>query len=259
MRKIILSNQKNIRDLGGLIGFEGKKVKSGRLYRGGVLSSHIVNEEDIKIIDSLHLTDIIDFRSEIEFANRHDYPFEGVTFHNFVAMINDIKKDDNKHEDSNLLWFLKDDLDGFKHMYEIYPKITVDPVGIAAYQKFFELLVSKDDGVFYFHCSQGKDRAGLAAYFLEMALGVSKEQAFEDYMMSNEAMEIRLARLKKMVENEPFYNEKYSKAMDEVFAVDPRYLNHALEVIEETFGSMDNYLRNVLKIDIEKLRKLYLE
>lgn len=257
MRKIILSHQKNIRDLGGLIGFEGKKVKKGRLYRGGHLFK--VNKRDIKKIDSLHLTDIIDFRSETEFENRHDYPFEGVTFHNYVAMINDIKKDDNKSEDSNLLWFLKEDLDGFKHMYNIYPKITVDPAGIEAFHKFFELLVSKEDGVFYFHCSQGKDRAGLAAYFLEMALGVSKEQAFEDYMLTNEAMKIRIKGLKKEVKNESYYNKEYEKAIDEVFAVDPRYLNHALEVIDETFGSMDNYLRNVIKVDIEKLRKIYLE
>ena len=257
MRKIILSHQKNIRDLGGLKGYKGKKVKPGRLFRGGFLGR--VNEEDIEIINSLHLTDIIDFRSEHEFLNRPDYPFEGVAFHNCVTLINDIKKDNNATEDSNLLWFLEDDLDGFKHMYNIYPKVAVDPAGIKGYKEFFKLLVSKDDGVFYFHCSQGKDRAGLAAYFLEMALGVSKEDALNDYLLTNEAMEIRIKNLKEMEKSKPYYNKQYEKALDEVFAVDPRYLNHAIEVIEETFGSMDNYLVNILEIDIKRLRKLYLE
>ena len=257
MRKIILTHQKNIRDLGGLVGYKGKKVKSGRIYRGGFLGR--VTPEDVEVINSLHLTDIVDFRSTTEFINRPDYPFEGVTFHNYVAMINDIKKSNNKTEDSNLLWFIEEGDNGFEHMYKIYPKICVDPAGIEAFRKFYALLVSKEDGVFYFHCSQGKDRAGLAAYFLEMALGVSKEDALEDYLLTNEAMEIRIKNLKEQVKNQPYYNERYEKSLEEVFSVDARYLNHALEVIEETYGSMDNYLVNVLKIDIEKLRKIYLE
>ena len=43
MRKIPLSFQKNIRDLGGLTTNKGLKVKSGVLYRGGFLGK--VNEE----------------------------------------------------------------------------------------------------------------------------------------------------------------------------------------------------------------------
>lgn len=257
MRKIILAHQKNIRDLGGLVGYKGKKVKYGRLYRGGFLG--IVTAEDIEVINSLHLTDIVDFRSEHEFENRPDYPFEGVTFHNYVAMINDVKKDNNKTEDSNLLWFIEEGDDGFEHMYKIYPKICIEPAGIEAFKKFFKLLVSKKDGVFYFHCSQGKDRAGLAAYFLEIALGVSKEDALNDYFLTNEAMEIRIKNLKEQVKNEHFYNKKYEKSLEEVFSVDIRYLNHALEVIEETYGSVDNYLVNILEIDIKRLRKIYLE
>ena len=257
MRKIVLTHQKNIRDLGGMTGFQGKKVKSGRLYRGGFLGR--VTEEDVKVIDSLHLTDIIDFRGEGEFVNRPDYPFEGVEFHNFVAMENDVKKEDSKTEDSNLLWFLNGSTDGFMHMYNIYPKICLAPAGAKAFRQFFELLVSKNDGVFYFHCSQGKDRAGLAAYFLELALGVSKEDAFDDYMLTNEAMVDKIETLKEQSKNQPYYNEKYEQALVDVFSVNEKYLNHALEVIEEKCGSIDNYLVDVLKIDIDKLRELYLE
>ena len=50
MRKIDLSYQKNVRDLGGLVAFNGKKVKEGRIYRGGFLGR--VSEDDIPIVDS---------------------------------------------------------------------------------------------------------------------------------------------------------------------------------------------------------------
>lgn len=257
MKKIILSYQKNIRDLGGLIGFKGKKVKEGRIFRGGYLGK--VNNKDIEIINSLHLTDIIDFRGEEEFANRPDYRFDGVTYHNIPSMKADVKKEDSRNEDSNLLWFLGENTDGFAHMYNLYPELLTHDIGIGALKKFFELLVSKPNGVFYYHCSQGKDRAGLASYLLEIALGVSESDAREDYLLTNEAMEIKIKNLKEMVKNEPFYNETYEKALEEVFSAKEEYLDHALEMVKAIYGSIENYLKEVLKVDIDKLRALYLE
>ena len=257
MRKVILTYQKNIRDLGGLVGYQGKKVKEGRIYRGGFLGR--VSIEDIPIVDSLHLTDIIDFRGHGEFVDRPDYRFDGVNFHNFPMMKEDVKKSESKTEDSNLLWFLGDQTDGFKHMYNLYPRLLVDSVGIKALRKFFELLLSKDNGVFYFHCSQGKDRAGLAAYLLEAALGVSEQDCHDDYFATNEAMEIRVKHYIEDLHCEPFYNETYEKALKAVFYAKAEYLDHALEVVKEKYGSIENYLVNELKVDIEKLRALYLE
>ena len=257
MKRIELSFQKNIRDLGGLTGYNGLKVKSGRIYRGGFLGH--VNEEDVEIINGLHLTDIVDFRGSYEFKNRPDYPFEGVTFHNFPSMKEDVKKEESKTEDSNLLWFLGDNTDGFLHMYNLYPDLLVTKEGIWALRKFFELLISKPDGVLYFHCSQGKDRAGLAAYLLEIALGVSTKDAREDYLLSNIAMEIRAKHYVEQLHAEPFYNEVYEKALFDVFSAKEEYLDHALEVVNEKYGSVENYLINELHVDIPKLRALYLE
>lgn len=256
MRKIVLTYQKNIRDFGGLVGFNGKKVKEGRIYRGGFLGR--VTEEDIPVIDALHLTDIIDFRGHDEFVNRPDYPFEGVSFHNFPMMKTDVKKKDSKTEDSNLLWFLGDNTDGFKHMYNLYPDLLIHPIAIDALRKFFELLLSKVNGVFYFHCSQGKDRAGLTAYVLETALGVSEEECRADYFRTNEAMEIRVKKYIEDLHSEPFYDEIYEKALKDVFFAKEEYLNHALEVVNEKYGSLENYIKDELKVDIDKLRALYL-
>ena len=257
MRKITLSFQKNIRDLGGLVGYNGLKVKYNTIYRGGFLGR--VSDEDVKIINSLHLTDIIDFRGSHEFKHRPDYPFVGVTFHNLSSMKEDVKKEESKSEDSNLLWFLGDNTDGFKHMYDLYPELVTDKVGIIAYRKFFRILTGNPGHVFYFHCSQGKDRAGLAAYLLETALGVSKEDAIKDYLLSNEAMEIRIQYHINELKDKDFYNEVYEKALKDVFSAKIEYLNHALEAIEQKYGSVENYLINELRVDIPKLRALYLE
>ena len=257
MRKIVLSFQKNIRDLGGLTGYNGLKVKENRLFRGGFLGR--VDDEDIKIIDSLHLTDIVDFRGSYEFIHRPDYPFKGVTFHTLPTMLEDVKKEKSKTEDSNLLWFLEDETDGFGHMYNLYPELLTAPVAINVLKEFFNLLVSNDDLVVYFHCSQGKDRAGLAAYILEIALGVSKNDARKDYLLSNEAMEIRIAYHFEELKNKPFFTEEYQKSLKEVFSAKEEYLDHALEVVDQKFGSMENYIKNILLVDVVKLRAIYLE
>ena len=257
MRKIDLSYQKNVRDLGGLVGYKGLKVKYGLIYRGGFLGT--VSEDDIKIIESLHLTDIIDFRGSHEFSHRPDYRFTGVTYHSLPSMKEDVAKEKSKSEDSNLLWFLGDNTDGFKHMYELYPELVSEEVGVKALRKFFRILTGNPGHVFYFHCSQGKDRAGLAAYLLEIALGVSPEDAKEDYLLSNEAMKVRVQYHIEELKNEPFYNETYEKALKDVFSAKEEYLNNALKSINNKYDSIENYLIKELRVDISKLRALYLE
>ena len=257
MKAIELTYQKNIRDLGGLIGYGGKKVKSGRLYRGGFLDK--ISPEDEIILYSLQLTDIIDFRSELEYNQRPDYRISGVEYHNFPPLIDNIKEEDKSLADSNLLWFVSPDKTGFEHMVKMYREMIYTDIGKKAYQDFFNLILSKEDGVFYFHCSQGKDRAGLAAYFLEIALGVDEEVARADYLYSNKAMGVRIDQLLAIVKNRPYYNEKYEQSLRDVFAAKEEYLDASIQAIEETDGSILDYLRNVLNVDIEKLRKLSLE
>lgn len=255
MRKIILSYQKNARDLGGYIGFNGKKVKMGRIFRGGHL--HRVNLADIIKINRLHLTDIIDLRGVKEFEIHHDYPFKGVTFHNTPPMIEEVKVGKQKYEDSNLLWFLGDD-EGFEHMLMVYKDITTSEFGIDAYKKLFSLFLV-DNKRIYFHCSQGKDRAGMAAYLFLIALGVSEEDARRDYLLSNEAMELKIKELKKLLGEEDYFDEQYERSMRDVFTAKEEYLDSALDAIKEKYDTVENYIRVALGVDIDKLRDIYLE
>ena len=259
MKKIPLTYQKNVRDLGGLVGFQGMKVKYGRVYRGGFLGR--VSDLDIKTINSLRLTDIIDFRSKTEYEKRPDYPFMGVKFHNFPAL--DESNDEglksrNDYDDSNLLWFLAESSSGFSHMYNIYPELLLTKKGIEAYKNFFKVLL-EDNRTVYFHCSQGKDRAGLAAFLFEIALGVSTIDATNDYLLTNEAMEEKIVNYKITLKDKPYYNDQYEKDIDDVFSAKIEYLNHAIEEVNKSCGDLLTYIKNVLEVDVDKLRKLYLE
>ena len=256
MKEYELSHQKNIRDLGGLITNDGRVIKSGRLFRGGVLNK--VTEEDLEILNSFHLTDIIDFRDYDEYKYNGDVQLLGVRYHNFPAIQEHVKKEDRKNDDGNLLWFVGEHEDGFEHMKGQYRTLVTTEKGIKAYKNLFKIL-EQDNKVVYFHCSQGKDRAGIAAYLIESALGVDMETIKEDYLLSNKAMNKRVEILLKQVQHKPFYNEEYHKSMLDVFSAKMEYLNETIQAINETYGDVHSFLVNVLDVNLDRLKSLYLE
>lgn len=261
MKQYQLTFQKNIRDLGGLVGYQGKKIKYGKLFRGGALIK--VKEEDVPIIESFHLTDVVDFRTSVEFEYRPDYRLEGVRYHNLSALKEEEHHKGNKevqlNEDGNLLWFIKEGDNGFGHLKRTYDHFVTTEEGIKAFKDFFKLLELPEDNVIYFHCSQGKDRAGFAAYLIETALGVSYEDAMEDYLLSNEAMEMRVDILLKSVEDKPFFNEEYRQSLFDVFSAKKEYLDSVINKMDELYGGTINFIKDFLEVDIDKLRDKYLE
>ena len=251
-----LSHQKNIRDLGGLPGLAGKHIKYGHFFRGGAIRK--VNEEDEKILKSFHLTDVVDFRGEDEYKGQPDFRLEGVTYHNFPAIQEKIRKEDIKNDDGNLLWFVKEGVPGKKHMIEQYKGLIIDEMSQEAYRNFFKLLMDENKTVYY-HCSQGKDRAGLASFYIETILGVDYETIKEDYLLSNVAMKEKIEKLLGEIKDKKYYNPTYHQSFVDVFSADLDYLETAIEVMNERYGGPLNYIKNVLNVDIDKFRKMYLE
>ena len=257
MRIYELSKQKNIRDLGGLVGAEGKTIKYGRIFRGGALNK--VSSEDIDIINSFHLTDIVDFRSKDEFVHRPDQRFENVRYHNFTTFEHEMKKEDIQHDDGNLLWFMNKGDTGFYHLQKTYKELVDTEEGQEAYRNLFKIIMGENNPIVYFHCSQGKDRVGIGAYLIESALGVSLEDIKEDYLLSNVAMEKRRDALVNGVKDKPFYNEKYHEDLLQVFSAKLEYLQEAIDIIETKYGGVISFLKNILNVDINRLRNMYLE
>lgn len=259
MRIIELSFQKNIRDIGGLSAKDGHHIKYGKLYRGNALLK--INEDDAKIIDDFQLTDIIDFRSPDEFESMPDYHPEGVRMHNIPVLRKEAAEEERKKiksADGNLLWFIGDHTSGFQHLVKVYSEFVTTEEGRNAFKEFFRIIL-QDDTVSYFHCSQGKDRTGFAAYLLEIALGVSEKDAMDDYLLSNVAMAERAESLLRQVEYRPFYSEEYKRDLIDVFSTKEEYLKSAIKAMDDYYGGTLEFIKNELDVDIDKLKQLYLE
>ena len=252
-----LTYQKNIRDIGGLVAFGGKTIKYGKIYRGGSL--HHVTNDDVEVVKTFHLTDIVDFRSKIEFAHQPDCLLDGVTYHNLTTFEHEMKQEHAQMKDGNLLWFVDKGVSGHGHMIKTYKELVDTEEGQAAYRNLFKILLQDENRVLYFHCSQGKDRVGVGAYLIESALGVSLEDIKYDYLLSNTAMDLKINGLIDSVKDKPFYNDFYRQSLIDLFTAKLEYLQAAIDVIDNKYGGTESFLRNVLEVDIERLRELYLE
>lgn len=236
-RHLPMTGGHNFRDLGGYRTVDGRYVKWGKILRSDDL--HKLTPEDLAYLGSLPLVSVVDFRSAGEMAEAPDKIPATAT--GYACSINP----------GNLMSAMGDELmlpgRADSLMREMNRLLVTDSAAIAQYVKLFELLQNEADVPLMFHCSAGKDRTGLGAALILSALGVDEETILSDYMLSN-----------------TYLAEKYahylaeSPEMRALFTVDRSYLGTALEQMKKDHGTVENYLRDVLHVDIEKMRQLYL-
>ncbi len=68
---------------------------------------------------------------------------------------------------------------------DMYTCFFTSESSMAAYRRFFEVLLDSTGPVLW-HCTGGKDRAGLATVMLLSLLGVPEQTALEDFSLANE-------------------------------------------------------------------------
>lgn len=257
MEVLNLKYTHNTRDLGGMKTKDGKFIKYNQLIRSGVLKK--LSLEDIELLKSHNLKVVIDFRGEEEFITRPDIRIDGVNYLNFPALKphNLPKAKTSNNTDNNLLQLVDKENGGMKLLLNTYEELVTSEEGIKAYQNFFKTLIN-EDGAFLWHCSQGKDRAGLASFFLEYALGIPLEDCINDYLYTNIAMEKKIKQLTPLVLKMSNYDRSLLPILKDVFEAKMEYLNKSLEIINKEYESLDNFIVNILKVDIDKLKEKFL-
>lgn len=132
-----------------------------------------------------------------------------------------------------------------------------------AYQKLLHSMVDSGVPVLY-HCTAGKDRTGIFTALLLLTLGVSRETAMEDYLLTNryvlkdKAMATMAAKLK----NYGVTTTPPMETLKPLLGVEPEYLNAVFAIIDKDFGGFDEFRRTTLGLsdqDVARLRAQLLE
>ena len=115
------------------------------------------------------------------------------------------------------------------------------------------------------HCTAGKDRAGVGTLLLLSALSVPREQILADYMKVNEFAGKEVDMLMKLLtegEGQPAVRQAQAEAVRLLFTVDESYALSVFEVMEKECGSVDAFLEKEMGLTAPKrklLEELYLE
>lgn len=228
----------NFRDLGGIRLKGNRRVKWGKLFRADELSH--LTEEDVAYLGSIPITSVIDFRAENEIKRSPDRLPETAQYTYPIAITPGAMRTDGI-QDRDRASFSQQ----MKQMNKLY---VSDTACIRAYRVMFTIIQNNLSAPIVFHCSAGKDRTGMAAALILFALGASEETVMEDYMISK----FNIAdKYKGLV-------ERYPRA-EPIFTVRRAYLQAGIDQIKEEHGSIMNFLTRVLKVDMPRLRRLYLE
>lgn len=250
-RVIPFSGIHNFRDYGGYAIAGGGRVKRGTLYRSGEHGG--ASDDDLTVISGLDLAYIIDLRGNSERAANpcrrpSDFFGEVLFFDGETAGL-------APHVEA-----AKDALDAVAAhaaMERLYAQLPGRENLIWIMRRYFDALAA-GAGSSVVHCLAGKDRTGMAVDLLHHALGVHPDDAMDDYLLTNTAgnLDARVAAGAKAVRAK--YGNVDDATIRVLMGVDARYLVAARKSVEDSHGSIDAFLTNVLGVDAAKRETLRL-
>lgn len=229
----------NFRDLGGIAAQDGRTVKWGKLFRSDDLQN--LTEEDVAYLGSIPLISIIDLRAKGEIKQAPDKRPLSVRREYSLSIA-----PGNLSAERIQTGISRDDVDQL--MIEMNCLFVTELTCLDNFREMFRLLKDKANLPLLYHCSAGKDRAGMATALILFSLGVSEKVVIHDYLLSKEYLADKYASI----------IEKYPK-VEPLFTVKPQYLKSGINQIKKDHGSIEAFLVNVLNVDIERMRKLYLD
>ena len=251
----------NLRDLGGMVTMDGRRIKDGFLFRSGDLGN--ATDADKQMLSGL-LDLVVDFRSPEERIAKPDPEMDGVANIHLPILGTEAQK--NTHPPTakqNLAEVFSDPVKVRTGLKGAYAKFVENDFSVGQYEQFFRILVEGKYPRVLWHCSAGKDRTGFAAFMIESVLGIDRETAIEDYKATTKYLAGDLEKLKESIRNsERGLTEEHEQALEYAFEASEFYLFAAIEKMDELFGGFDGYLKNGLHVtdeEVEILRDRYLE
>ena len=248
LRAIPLQGASNFRDLGGYVGHEGRPVRWRKMFRSDQLGSLTAVDAGLLSglggfdrsggLDGLGIGRVFDFRGQQErLAAPCTLP--GAQVHSLSIEPSVVQRIGEHLAAGSPLT---------KAQMVTYMQQTYRDFVVYDTPRFAELFVHllASDAPLVFHCTAGKDRTGFAAALILLALGVSREDVMEDYLLTNQ-----------LLKRPPFQG---SVLLPEVRAVlegvQADFLEAALHSVKREHGGLESYFTNGLGLGTAERARL---
>jgi protein-tyrosine phosphatase len=241
----------NFRDCGGYATIDGRRLRTGRLYRSGTLDD--ARPADLRTLQTFGLKTIVDLRAPRE--KKKELP------HLDGARRIDVSIElENRTREKIQPLMTKPGAEGevvavLKQMYrdladEAWPQAS----------QLFKVLQNADAYPVLIHCRAGKDRTGFMCALVQQAVGVQRAAIFQDYCETNNHFGLVSPRLERMMKLMSLGRLQLENVRASLSARE-EYLQAAFDQIDLYHGGMTAYLAKcgVTAGEIEMLRGLLVE
>jgi len=228
VNRLPLKSLYNTRELGGYFTNENKMTQYKRFLRSDAFSS--IDDGDKEYLLDYGVRVVIDLRDTFE-TKKKPNAFEnetGVAYYNIQLRGDEDVVADPSNIDMQLMYY--DLIDNSKNMGLIFKTMAKDA----------------DKGIIAFHCTAGKDRAGLVAAILFMLAGVDKRDIIANYQVSHTYIAPIIGDLFRIYPNYPMH----------VMQSNPEWISNAVDHITDGYGGIKEYLisRGVTIEEIERIK-----
>ena len=248
-RDVPLQGGVNFRDLGGYAAQDGRRVDWGRLFRSGHLSNLTGDDQDY--IASIDIRTVCDLRVADEVTNERT-TLSDATQIEMLAIPPGVKDRFFFHR---VFEHANDPEDVVRAMHDVMRSFVLDAG--ARYKPVFEVLLEARKGGVLINCSAGKERTGVGAALVLMALGVPRETILYEFMLSKTYFPVE-SELDRVYEKYAVSakGEPAKRLVMPLLETRESYLQSAFDAIDEQYGSGEAFLRKTYGLGDLELRHL---
>ncbi|MBO4989857.1 MAG: tyrosine-protein phosphatase [Clostridia bacterium] len=258
-----LKKLNNTRDLGGLPTKDGRVVKYGKLIRSGKLFK--LPEKTIARLHQIGVTKIVDLRIDTEIGEYPDTMIPGAEYIRIPLLCTATAGITHDRSMRRLMAKesrrIKEEFGSAdNYMIAMYESILFQKDPQQKLAEFLHMLI-EEEGCVLWHCSAGKDRAGVCAMLVEGILGVDEHIMELDYCLSD-VFQRRKRSWQKIGMTIAPVSGQFKALIIAMMKAKRIYIHAILEKIKERYQSIPNYCKEALGITEEEMKALrdkYLE
>ncbi len=224
----------NFRDLGGYRTRDGSVVRTGRVYRSGMM--HTITPAGLATLrDTLGLRTVVDLRNSAELEADGVSPFAdyGITWCNAPIGGDTVMTPEERKERYEAY------SDGRVDWSDSYVNMSIRSA--ASFRTLFEVAADAASLPLVFHCAGGRDRTGIGAALLLSSLGVDDETIALDYALTGALLQPHVDRFGRQMEALRMSRESWAKLLETSASSMHRFLAY----LRDEHGGAEAYLRDV--------------